>query len=88
MEFINGKSIKELLNPGVVSRQLINPENSKSERVTVTEVHLEVGASQPKHKLPSTAAGTEATRILPQRWKQETFSARLFFGENGFSREK
>ena len=50
MEFINGKSIKELLNPGVVSRQLINPENSKSERVTVTEVHLEVGASKPKHK--------------------------------------
>ena len=50
MEFINRESIKEFSNPGVVSRQLINPDNSKSERVTITEVHLEVGASQPRHK--------------------------------------
>ena len=50
MEFINSENIKELANPGVVSRQLINPDNSKSERVTITEVHLEVGASQPRHK--------------------------------------
>lgn len=50
MEFINRENIKELSNPCVVSRQLINPENSKSERVTITEVHLEVGAIQPRHK--------------------------------------
>ena len=50
MEFINRENVKELSNPGVVSRQLINPENSKSERVTITEVHLDVGASQPRHK--------------------------------------
>ena len=50
MEFIKCENIKELSNPGVVSRQLINPENSKSERVTITEVHLEVGAIQPRHK--------------------------------------
>lgn len=50
MEFINSENIKELSNPGVVSRQLINPENSKSERVTITEVHLDVDASQPRHK--------------------------------------
>ncbi len=50
MEFINRKNIKELSNPGVISKQLINPENSKSERVTITEVHLEVGAIQPRHK--------------------------------------
>ena len=50
MEFINRENIKELSNPGVVSRQLINPDNSKSERVTITEVHLEVGTSQPRHK--------------------------------------
>ena len=50
MEFIKSESIKEFSNPGVVSRQLINPENSKSERVTITEVHLEVGACQPRHK--------------------------------------
>ena len=49
MEFIETKDIKELANPGVVSRQLLNPENSSSERVTITEVHLEVGASQPRH---------------------------------------
>lgn len=49
MEFIAKDTIKSLANPGVVSRQLLNPENSKSERVTITEVHLEAGASQPRH---------------------------------------
>ena len=49
MEFIEGKDIKSLANPGVVSRQLLNPENSRSERVTITEVHLEPGTSQPRH---------------------------------------
>ena len=50
MELIKKENIKELSNPGVVSRQLINLENSKSERITMTEVHLEVGASQLRHK--------------------------------------
>lgn len=50
MEFIKGESIKELVNPGVVSRQLLNPENSAGKRVTITEVHLEAGASQPRHR--------------------------------------
>ncbi len=49
MEFIRSSEIKELVNPGVVSRQLLNPGNSKSTRVTITEVHLEPGASQPRH---------------------------------------
>ena len=49
MEFIKGKDIRSLANPGVVSRQLLNPENSESERVTITEVHLEIGAVQPRH---------------------------------------
>ena len=49
MEFINRKDIAGLVNPGVVSRQLLNPENSSSERVTITEVHLEPGAVQPRH---------------------------------------
>lgn len=49
MEFIERKKIKELANPGVVSRQLLNPENSESEKVTITEVHLEPGAVQPRH---------------------------------------
>lgn len=49
MEFIPGESIVSLANPGVVSRQLLNPENSQSQRVTITEVHLEPGACQPRH---------------------------------------
>ena len=49
MDFISKDSIVELSNPGVVSRQLLNPDNSSSERVTITEVHLEVGISQPRH---------------------------------------
>ena len=49
MEFIKGSDIKELINPGVVSRQLLNPENSNSERVTMTEVHVSPGAEQPRH---------------------------------------
>lgn len=49
MEFISKDSIVALSNPGVVSRQLLNPDNSGSTRVTITEVHLELGASQPRH---------------------------------------
>lgn len=49
MEFIKSTDIKSLVNPGVVSRQLLNPDNSASTRVTITEVHLESGASQPRH---------------------------------------
>jgi len=49
MEFIDRETIVELSNPGVVSRQLLNPENSASRQVTVTEVHLEPGAVQPRH---------------------------------------
>lgn len=50
MEFISKENIVALSNPGVTSRQLLNPENSSSERVTITEVHLEARASQPRHK--------------------------------------
>jgi len=49
MEFIKAESIKAMSNPGVVSRQLINPDNSESKRVTITEVHLEPNACQPRH---------------------------------------
>ncbi|MDE5776143.1 MAG: cupin domain-containing protein [Treponemataceae bacterium] len=49
MEFIKKENIKNLSNPGVISRQILNPENSKSERVTITEVHLEPSAIQPRH---------------------------------------
>lgn len=49
MEFISADSMTALANPGVVSRQLLNPENSQSQRVTITQVHLEPGACQPRH---------------------------------------
>lgn len=49
MEFIHSKDIVSLVNPGVVSRQILNSDNSLSERVTITEVHLEIGACQPRH---------------------------------------
>lgn len=41
MEFIKKEKIVELSNPGVISRQLLNPDNSSSKRITITEVHLE-----------------------------------------------
>lgn len=49
MEFIKSTGIKSLSNPGVVSRQLLNTDNSASTRVTITEVHLEPNAVQPRH---------------------------------------
>ena len=49
MELIKSENITHMSNPGVVSRQLLNPDNSKSTRVTITEVHLEPGAIQPRH---------------------------------------
>lgn len=49
MEFIEKSKIVSLSNPGVVSRQLLNPDNSSSKRVTITEVHVEPRASQPRH---------------------------------------
>lgn len=49
MDLIKGESIQALANPGVISRQLLNQENSSSERVAITEVHVEPGAGQPRH---------------------------------------
>lgn len=49
MEFIKSDQIVSMTNPGVTSRQLLNPDNSTSQRVTITEVHLEIGACQPRH---------------------------------------
>lgn len=49
MDFIPKESIVNLQNPGVISRQLLNSDNSASERVTITEVHLEPNAKQDRH---------------------------------------
>ena len=53
MEYIRKEDIVSLSNPGVVSRQILNPGNSASERVTITEVRLEPGAEQPRHTHPT-----------------------------------
>ncbi len=50
MEFIKKSEIRVLSNPGVDSAQLLNPENSSSERVTITRVAVQPGAEQPRHK--------------------------------------
>ncbi len=50
MELIKKECIKALSNPGCDSLQLLNPENSGSERITMTEVHLSSGSSQSRHK--------------------------------------
>lgn len=49
MEFIRAEDIISLENPGVASRQLLNPDNSQSRRITLTEVHVAPGACQPRH---------------------------------------
>lgn len=49
MDFISKDSIVAFENPGVTSRQLVNPDNSNSDKVTVTEVHLKPGAKQGRH---------------------------------------
>ncbi len=49
MEFMAEQDMIELSNPGVLSKQILSPENSASARVTITEVHLESGACQPRH---------------------------------------
>lgn len=50
MELIKKSQIKVLSNPGVESAQLLNPENSASERVTITRVSVQPEAEQPRHK--------------------------------------
>lgn len=52
MEFIKKESICKFSNPGVVSEQLLNPDNSSSHRVTITRVRLKTGACQPRHSHP------------------------------------
>ena len=49
MEFISKQSIADFKNPGVTSRQLLNPNNSNNDKVTITEVHLKSNAKQSRH---------------------------------------
>lgn len=72
MEFIKKENIAVLSNPGVCSRQLLNPENSSSQRVTITEVHLDVGACQPRH----------THEFSEQIWYAVQGSGKLLLGDN------
>ena len=49
MEFIHAQDVKAMSNPGVVSYQLLNPDNAPESRVTITRVHLDPSAEQPRH---------------------------------------
>lgn len=49
MEIIRRVEVESLVNGGVTSEQLLFPENSKSERVTITRVTLAPGAKSPRH---------------------------------------
>ena len=49
MEVMRSDEIKSLENSGVVSTQLVFPENSSSERVTITKVTMPPGSINPRH---------------------------------------
>ena len=50
MELIKKSEIKVLSNPGVESFQLLNPQNSKSERITITKVFVQPNNEQTRYK--------------------------------------
>ena len=50
MELIKAGDTPVFSNSGVTSKQLLSPENSKSQRVTITRVLIEPGAVNPPHK--------------------------------------
>ena len=50
MDIIRRADVESLVNGGVISEQLLFPENSKSERVTITRVTFAPGAKSPRHR--------------------------------------
>ena len=50
MELIRAAEITTFVNSGVTSRQLLFPENSRSERLTITRVTVQPGARNPPHR--------------------------------------
>lgn len=49
MEFLKESEMKLLKNPGVTSQQVLSPHNSSSQKVTITKVTIEPGATQERH---------------------------------------
>lgn len=50
MELIRKSAIPRLVNAGIESRQLLFPENSQSTRMTITQVTVPPGLTNPTHK--------------------------------------
>jgi len=50
MELIRAETVTQLANSGVVSRQLLFPENSRSTRITITRVTIQPGARNGAHR--------------------------------------
>jgi len=50
VEMIRATDVTTFSNSGVTSRQLLFPENSRSERVTITRVIVSPGARNPPHR--------------------------------------
>lgn len=50
MELIRSAEIQVFSNSGIVSRQLLFPENSSSQRVTITQVSVPPGGTNPAHR--------------------------------------
>ena len=50
MEFFHAGEFASLSNSGITSTQLIFPENSRSERITITRVTVAHGAKNPSHR--------------------------------------
>lgn len=53
MELITASEMTILSRPGKTSRQLLFPENSRSERITLTHVVLQPGATNTPHRHPT-----------------------------------
>jgi len=79
MELIRGIQIRSFSNSGVTSRQLLFPENSSSERMTITRVTVEPGARNPPHRHPTSeqvwVALRGSGRLLLDDGRTESFSA-------------
>jgi quercetin dioxygenase-like cupin family protein len=52
MEIIRRSEVTSLSNSGVTSEQLLFPENSQSQRVTITRVTVRPGRTNPRHTHP------------------------------------
>jgi quercetin dioxygenase-like cupin family protein len=78
MELIRAGEVRAFSNSGVTSRQLIFPENSSSERLTITRVTVAPGARNPTHRHPTSEQIWIALRgsgqLLLEAGRTESFS--------------